>query len=80
MKKTLTELMNDSIRRCMDNGLLNSREIPPLVLESPKEKSHGDYATNIAMVMTAREGRPSHEVARIILSQLEDEDEVIEKT
>ncbi len=80
MKKTLTELMNDSIRRCMNKGLLNSREIPPLVLESPKERSHGDYATNIAMVMTAGEGRSSHEVARIILSQLEDEDEVIEKT
>jgi arginyl-tRNA synthetase len=80
MKKTLTELMSDSIRRCMDKGLLNSREIPPLILESPKERSHGDYATNIAMVMTAGEGKSSQEVARIILSQLEDEDEVIEKT
>jgi arginyl-tRNA synthetase len=63
----------------MDKGLLNSREIPPLVLESPREKDHGDYATNIAMVMTAREGKPSQEVARIILSQFEDEDGVIEK-
>jgi arginyl-tRNA synthetase len=63
----------------MEKGLLRSREIPPLVLESPKEKSHGDYATNIAMVMAAREGKPSREVARIILSQLEDEDGVIEK-
>ncbi len=79
MKKTLTELMSDSIRRCMDKGLLNSTEIPPLILESPREKSHGDYATNIAMAMTPREGKPSHEVARIILSQLADEDEVIEK-
>ena len=79
MKKTLTELVNDSIRRCMDKGLLNSREIPPLVLESPREKDHGDYATNIAMVMTAREGKPSQEVARIILSQFEDEGGVIEK-
>ncbi len=79
MKKTLTELVSDSIRRCMDKGLLRSREIPPLVLESPREKEHGDYATNIAMVMTAREGKPSQEVARIILSQLEDEDGVIEK-
>jgi len=79
MKRTITELMNDSIRRCMDKGLLRSREIPPLVLESPKEKSHGDYATNIAMVMAAREGKPSQDVARIILSQLEDEDRVIEK-
>ncbi len=79
MKKTLTELVSNSIRRCMDKGLLNSREIPPLIVESPKEKSHGDYATNIALVMTAREGRPSHEVAQIIVDQLEDEDKVIEE-
>jgi arginyl-tRNA synthetase len=79
MKKTLTELIYDSIRRCMDKELLNSREIPPLVLESPREKDYGDYATNIAMVMTAREGKPPQEVARIILSQFEDEDGVIEK-
>jgi arginyl-tRNA synthetase len=63
----------------MDKGLLNSREIPPLIIESPKGRFHGDYATNIAMVMTAREGRPPHEVARFILDQLEDEDNVIEK-
>jgi arginyl-tRNA synthetase len=79
MKKTLTELISDSIRRCMDKGLLRSTETPPLILESPKEKYHGDYATNIAMVMTAREGKPPQEVARIIVSQLEDEDGVIEK-
>jgi len=79
MKKALTELISDSIRRCVDKGLLRSRETPPLILESPKEKYHGDYATNIALVMTAREGKPPREVARIIVSQLEDEDGVIEK-
>ena len=79
MKKTLTELIRDSIRRCMDKGLLRSREIPPLILESPKDKYHGDYATNIAMLMTGQEGKPSQEVAQIILSQLEDEEGVIEK-
>ena len=79
MKKSLTELISDAVGRCMDKGLLRSGEVPPLILESPKEKHHGDYATNIAMVMTAREGKPPKEVARIIVSQLEDEDGIIEK-
>jgi arginyl-tRNA synthetase len=79
MKKTLTELISDAIGRCMDKGLLRSGEVPPLILESPKDKNHGDYATNIAMIMTAREGKPPKEVARIIMSQLEDEDGIIEK-
>jgi arginyl-tRNA synthetase len=79
MKKTITELIRDSIRRSMDQGLLRSREIPPLILESPKDKFHGDYATNIAMLMTGQEGKPPREVAQIILSQLEDEEGVIEK-
>jgi arginyl-tRNA synthetase len=79
MKKTITELIRDSVRRCMDQGLLRSREIPPLILESPKDKFHGDYATNIAMLMTGQEGKSPPEVAQIILSQLEDEEGVIEK-
>jgi len=79
MKKSLTELISDAVGRCMDKGLLRSGEVPPLILESPKDKHHGDYATNIAMVMTAREGKPPKEVARIIMSQLEDEDGIIEK-
>ncbi|MCK5554101.1 MAG: arginine--tRNA ligase, partial [Deltaproteobacteria bacterium] len=76
MKRTLTELISDSIRRCMEKGLLRIREIPPLVLESPKEKDHGDYATNVAMIMAAQEGKPAREVAQIILARLEDEDGV----
>jgi arginyl-tRNA synthetase len=79
MKKTLTELISDSIRRCMEKDLLGIKEIPPLVLESPKEKDHGDYATNVAMIMAAQEGKPAREVAQIILARLEDEDGVIEK-
>jgi len=78
MRKTLVELINDAASRCVDKGLLAREEVPPFSLESPKEKSHGDYATNIAMVMTDREGNPPHEVARIIVSQLEDEAGIIE--
>jgi arginyl-tRNA synthetase len=58
MKKALTELICDCIRRCIDKGLLRSTEVPPFVVETPKEKAHGDYATNIAMVMTEGEGTP----------------------
>jgi arginyl-tRNA synthetase len=79
MKKALTELIYDCIRRCIDKGLLRSTEVPPFVVETPKEKAHGDYATNIAMVMTEGEGTPPREVARIILNQLDDEEGVIEK-
>lgn len=79
MKKSLTELISDAVGRCMDKGLLRSGEVPPLILESPKDKHHGDYATNIALVIATREGRPPKEVARIIMSQLEDADGIIEK-
>ncbi|GAA0320313.1 arginine--tRNA ligase [Bacillus carboniphilus] len=30
-------------------GLANEEDIPEVILETPKEKSHGDYATNMAM-------------------------------
>ncbi len=30
-------------------GLAKEEEIPAIVLEQPKDKAHGDYATNMAM-------------------------------
>ncbi|MET3699057.1 arginyl-tRNA synthetase [Bacillus oleivorans] len=34
---------------CVKAGLAKAEEIPDVILETPKDKEHGDYATNMAM-------------------------------
>ncbi len=41
-----------------------------VAVERPKVKEHGDYATNIALVLAKTAGRPPREVAEVVASRL----------
>lgn len=58
MKQSLqTEIKHAIIKA----GLATEEEVPEVFLEVPKEKAHGDYATNIAMQL-ARIAKKKHHV------------------
>ena len=41
-----------------------------IVLERPKNREHGDYATNVAMRLAKAAGRPPREIAELIAARL----------
>lgn len=43
---------------------------PPVELSVPKKKAHGDFATNAALALAGRVGRPSREVAEVLVGHL----------
>ncbi len=47
-------------------------DLPPLLLEPPKQKEFGDLATNVALVWAKKERKPPRAVAEAILKNLED--------
>ena len=50
---------------------LGLRGDPPEVgLSKPRQKEHGDFATNVALVLAARVNRPAREVAELIVRSL----------
>jgi arginyl-tRNA synthetase len=51
-----------------DLGL--SGDLPEVELTRPRQKEHGDYATNIALVAASNAGRPPREVADLIVRHL----------
>ncbi len=60
-------------------GLVAESELPEVVLEIPKEKAHGDYATNIAMQLTRIAKKPPRQIAEAIVAQLDKSKASIEK-
>nr|WP_167739235.1 arginine--tRNA ligase [Kocuria sp. JC486] len=52
-------------------SLAEGQELPPVKVERPKNRDHGDWATNIAMQLTKKVGRPPREVAEILKGRLE---------
>ena len=71
MKDQLQDLLKKCIQDLFNEGLIN--EMPPKVrLDHTKDKSHGDYATNIALMLAKQAKTSPLELAKIIVNQLED--------
>ncbi|MDC3280630.1 arginine--tRNA ligase [Candidatus Pseudothioglobus singularis] len=71
MKDQLQDLLKKCIQDLINEGLIN--EMPPKVrLDHTKDKSHGDYATNIALMLAKQAKTSPLVLAKIIVNQLED--------
>ncbi|CQR46136.1 Arginine--tRNA ligase [Paraliobacillus sp. PM-2] len=51
--------------------LATEAELPAIVLEKPKEKAHGDYATNIAMQLARIAKKAPRQIAEDIIANLD---------
>ena len=49
IKELLAAAVVRAAAAAMDEGILPKAELPEVLLETPPEKSFGDYATNFAM-------------------------------
>jgi arginyl-tRNA synthetase len=72
MRSHLRELLTQAIEKTAKGGELNSTELPPLLLEPPKQREFGDLATNIAMLWAQKAKKPPRVIAGMILKNLED--------
>lgn len=78
------EQMNQSLKEAVIEaivaaGLAQPEEIPAIVLEVPKDKAHGDFATNAAMQLSRIAKKNPRQIAEDILAHLNHEDAGIEK-
>ena len=58
---------------------LTEEEIPQVLLETPRNKENGDYATNIAMLLTKLAKQPPRAIAEAIIEKVDKENASIEK-
>nr|WP_255639699.1 arginine--tRNA ligase [Aquibacillus saliphilus] len=64
--------MKEEIGRAVISANLASEEqIPTIILELPKDKAHGDYATNIAMKLAKIAKKPPRKIAEEIIEQFD---------
>ena len=49
LKEKISGLLQKSIKDLQKENKLPDFEIPEVLVEYPREKSHGDYSTNIAL-------------------------------
>lgn len=79
MKKKLAELLRKAIYSCFTQGTLHKTDIPSIEVELPREGTHGDYASNIAMVLASGQRRPPRKIAESIVESIDDSARILDK-
>lgn len=75
-----TELkVKQALHEAVVAAKLTEEALPDIILETPRHKENGDYATNIAMQLTKLAKKPPRVIAEAILENLDKETASIEK-
>ena len=77
MRSHLRELLTQAIEKTASGGELNSAELPPLLLEPPKQREFGDLSSNVAMLWAKSAKKPPRVIAETILKNIEDPDGIL---
>lgn len=70
--KELREMIDEAISEAAAAGEIPAVEAPDFILERPRHKAHGDWATNAAMTLAGSLGRSPRDIAAILARRLEE--------
>ncbi|MCE9789170.1 arginine--tRNA ligase [Shewanella chilikensis] len=70
MKSHIQSLLEQTVATLKQQGLIPEETAPRIQVDRTKDKSHGDLATNLAMMLTKAAGKPPRELAQLIIDNL----------
>ncbi|TGE33964.1 arginine--tRNA ligase [Desulfosporosinus sp. Sb-LF] len=71
IKTQITNHLVQAAKAAQTSGELMFEELPNYVLEEPRDRQHGDLATNLAMVLAKQAKRSPREIATILIKHLD---------
>jgi arginyl-tRNA synthetase len=66
----LSSAIRAAVARAVDSGAFTAEIPDEIVVERPKNRAHGDYASNVALRLARSAGRPPRELAEAIAKAL----------
>ncbi len=66
----LSAALRTAIGRAVESGAFSAEPPAEIVVDRPKNRAHGDYASNVAMRLAKAAGRPPREIAEAIAKSL----------
>jgi len=73
IRQEIAKLIEKSIKELQKEKVLPKFDIPEVEIEYPQDKIHGDYATNVAMVLSKEVKKDPMEIAEIIKSKIKNQ-------
>ncbi len=79
MKDTLRRHLVAALETCYRQELLHSGIFPEIVIDVPARSGHGDFATNLAMLLARAEKKAPQRIAQALIDTLGDGDGLFSK-
>jgi arginyl-tRNA synthetase len=73
----LSDVITRALRDLVAEGAFAVQVPDTVLVERPKNRDHGDYATNIALQLAKEAGRPPREIAQLLADRLADSTDAI---
>ena len=80
MKEQLQQIILSAFDKAIEKGNLKSPNTSQPVIEKPRQESHGDFSTNIAMVSASIQKMAPARIAKILVDHMDDPNHMIERT
>jgi len=72
LKRSIADTIRAAVREAaLRSGAVAESELPPIVVETPRSKEHGDFSTNVAMLVSAKTGRTPMDLAADMASRID---------
>ncbi|MCP5162620.1 MAG: arginine--tRNA ligase [Hahellaceae bacterium] len=79
MKELIASLISSAVSQLQSEGVVSVDATINIMVENTRDKSHGDFASNIALTLAKSAGMPPRKLAELICAKIEMKDGV-EKT
>ena len=77
MKNKIAVLVEKAVKSSVQKGLLPEISLPYIEVEVPANNDHGDYATNIALILASQAKQNPRKIAQVIQENLTDPENII---
>jgi arginyl-tRNA synthetase len=80
MKNKIVALIEKAVNSCAQKKLIGAVDLPYIEVEVPANNEHGDYASNVALILAAQVKQNPRKIAQIIQENLADPENIIDRT
>ncbi|MBF8222359.1 arginine--tRNA ligase [Halomonas sp. 328] len=70
MKETIIALLDEALATLKQQGVLPTEASPTIKVDPTKDKAHGDYATNLALMLAKPAGKKPRDLAEALVAAL----------
>ena len=79
MKRSVENILKSAVESSIKKGLLTLDVLPSFTLSLPDRREHGDFATNVAMMLASQVKMAPRKIAEIIKEECHDPDGILDK-